>query len=96
MTILEQMNYIVKTIRKTRLKKGISQMELSLRSGLAQGFITDIELGKKQPSVMTILRIAQALEVNPADFFPLPQVLDGREKARDTIKARIAELLNYL
>ena len=45
-------------------------MELSLRANLSQSFIANLEKGKKQPSVLTLIRIADALEVHPADFFP--------------------------
>ena len=47
----------------------MSQLELSLRANLSQSFLACVESGKKQPSVMTLLRIANALKVNPAQFF---------------------------
>jgi transcriptional regulator with XRE-family HTH domain len=91
MDIQEQMNYVTRKIREIRQNKRVSQMELSLRSGLAQGFIAEVELGKKQPSVQTLLRIAQALEVNPVDFFPAPEA-----QSREEVKARITALLACL
>ena len=56
-------------MRATRIRKSISQLELSLRANLSQSFLACVESGKKQPSVMTLLRIAQALKVNPSLFF---------------------------
>jgi transcriptional regulator with XRE-family HTH domain len=88
----EQLKYIIKQVKNIRLEKRISQMELSLRSGLSQGFITDLELGKKQPSLLTILRIAEALEVNPTTFFPGVAAPLNREQ----VKAQIKALLEWL
>jgi transcriptional regulator with XRE-family HTH domain len=94
MEIENQLDHVVMRIKGIRLEKRLSQMEVSLRSGLSQGFITDIELGKKQPSVLTLLRIADALGVNPADFFPTPIAKTPAD--REAIKQRIRELLECL
>ncbi|MCR4714520.1 MAG: helix-turn-helix domain-containing protein [Treponemataceae bacterium] len=32
--------------------------------------MANLEKGKKEPSAMTLIRIADALEVNPREFFP--------------------------
>ena len=56
-------------MRATRIRKSMSQLELSMRANLSQSFLACVESGKKQPSVMTLLRIAQALKVNPSIFF---------------------------
>ena len=67
-------------------------MELSLRSNLSQSFIANIEKGKKQPSVLTLLRIADALEASPQDFFPESIDSDSREQAKEKIR----KLLEFL
>jgi transcriptional regulator with XRE-family HTH domain len=92
MDIGEQLQYIIDKIKSIRLKKGISQMELSLRSNLSQSFIVNIEKGKKQPSVLTLIRIAEALEVNPQDFFPEFLNLDTKEHTKEKIR----KLLEFL
>jgi len=43
-------------------------LNIYLLSNLSQSFIANLEKGKKQPSVFTLLRIADALNVNPQDF----------------------------
>ena len=72
MDLKEQLRYIIDKIKMIRTKKGVSQMELSLRSNLSQSFIANLEKGKKQPSVLTLIRIAEALNVTPQEFFPEP------------------------
>ena len=92
MDIGEQLEYIKNKIKTIRTKKGISQMELSLRSNLSQSFIVNVEKGKKQPSVLTLIRIAEALEVNPQDFFPESINLDTKEHTKEKIR-KLLELL---
>ena len=54
-------------IRELRKKKGWTQSELSRRSGVKQGVLSDIESGKtKHPRCDTLAAIAEALGV-PVD-----------------------------
>ena len=92
MDIKEQLQYIIDKIKAFRIKNGISQMELSLRSNLSQSFIANLEKGKKQPSVLTLIRIAKALNVNPQEFFP--ESVDYNVK--EHIKEKIHKLLELL
>jgi transcriptional regulator with XRE-family HTH domain len=84
MDIGEQHQYVVDQIRKLRVKQGISQMDLSLRADLSQSFLANLERGKKQPSVLTIIKIANALEVNPKEFFP-PMLTTNKQQIKDEI-----------
>lgn len=92
MDINEQLHYIVEKIKVIRARKGVSQMELSLRSNLSQSFIANIEKGKKQPSVLTLIKIAEALNVNPQDFFPESIDSDTKEQTKEKIR-KLLELL---
>ena len=92
MDIKEQLRYIIEKIKVIRIKNGVSQMELSLRSNLSQSFIANLEKRKKQPSVFTLIRIAEALNVNPQEFFPEP--IDSSTK--EQIKEKIRKLLELL
>lgn len=56
----------IRTIRK--LKK-ISINKLSKLAGVSLGFLSDIENGKTNPSIDTLEKISEALEVDVKDFF---------------------------
>ena len=95
MTNEETLDYIAYAIRTIRKQKKISQMELCLRANMSQGFLTNLENGKKEPSAMTLIRIASALEISPREFFPK----DNNESQIDVkqeIKKEIVKLLNQL
>ena len=57
-------------IASLRKKKKISQITLSLDSGIARSFLADLERGKANPSVSTLIRIAKALGVEVRTLFP--------------------------
>lgn len=44
-----------------RKREGLTQKELSLRSGIAQGDISKLENGNANPSVRTLQRLANAM-----------------------------------
>jgi transcriptional regulator with XRE-family HTH domain len=86
-----QLTYVIDKIRGIRVQKAISQLALSQKAHLSQSFLASIETGKKQPSVLTIIKIANALEVSPKAFF-----LESREMTKRQIKDEIIGLLEVL
>lgn len=52
-----------------REKLGISQTQLSIICDCGTGTIGGIESGKAKPSFEMIIKIAEALKINPADLF---------------------------
>jgi len=53
-------------IYECRLSKKMSQAELAQRAGLAQANLSNIEKGKRDLTVSTLIRIASALEIKPS------------------------------
>jgi len=92
MEIMEQLQYIIDKIKTIRIRNGVSQMELSLRSNLSQSFIANLEKGKKQPSVLTLLRIAEALNINTQEFFPESINSNTKEQTKEKIR-KLLDLL---
>ena len=50
-----------KRVRQVRLRMVMSQRELDRRCHVGYRFISELELGKENPSLATILRIADGL-----------------------------------
>jgi len=53
-----------------RREKGLSQQELADLAGVGQDSISAIETGKHEPHPRTLRKLAEALDVEVADFFP--------------------------
>ena len=60
---------IGKLVREYRLKKNLTQQELAELSDLSLPFINLVENNRRNLSVDTLLRILQAMEIEPSDFF---------------------------
>lgn len=65
------------TLKEARLRRGLTQDELSARSGIDQTTISSLETGRKShPRFRTGLALARALDVDPAQLrfgVPTPQ-----------------------
>jgi transcriptional regulator with XRE-family HTH domain len=56
-------------IRERRSFLQISQEELAVRAGLHRTYLSDVERGARNPSIKTIEKIAQALQVPVVKLF---------------------------
>jgi transcriptional regulator with XRE-family HTH domain len=64
-------------IRQLRKQSGISQEQLSFESGLDRSYISQLECGHKQPSLLTIFQLAKALKTTPAALLSNTEKLCG-------------------
>ena len=60
---------IGKNLRKVRKEKGITIERLSFLSAVNKNYISDLERGNRNPSVVTLDRLAFALKVDVKIFF---------------------------
>lgn len=51
---------------KKRLGKKMTQELLSNESGLSRAYISELEMGHKDPSLYTIFRLSSALKIKPS------------------------------
>jgi transcriptional regulator with XRE-family HTH domain len=54
------------TLRQYRKQRRLSQQALAARTGIRRAYISDIELGKRNISVLTLLPLAQVLRIPSA------------------------------
>lgn len=55
-------------IREMRKARGVSQEMLSDEAGLDRTFLSQLETGRKQPSLLTIFQLAGALQANASEL----------------------------
>ncbi len=55
-------------VRRVRLKKGLTQETFAEKSGFSQQYISDLERGLRNPTVVTLFELATALEVSHMDL----------------------------
>ena len=52
-----------------RGKKNISQLSLSLKAGVSKSYLSDLENGRRNPSVLVLNRIASVLKTPLSSLF---------------------------
>ena len=67
-----------KVLRKLRREAGLSQEELGFAAGLQRNFISLLELGRKQPTITTMLKLAKPLGLR---FSKIAQLVEERLEA---------------
>lgn len=57
-----------KNIRRIREAKGLSQEELAFRAGLHRTYVSGVERGVRNPTVVILARLARALDAPLSDL----------------------------
>ena len=78
---------IIQKIKTCREISRLSQAELATKAGISQGFLAMIESGKKVPTITSILKICQALEIAPEYLFMTGE--QNRQKVKEEIIKKI-------
>ena len=61
-----------KRIRQLREEKGLTLEKTAYEAGVSKGHLSDIENGKKSPSLLFLQTLADELEVEMFDLFTFP------------------------
>jgi len=100
---MKRINTVGNNIRAIRTRKGITQEALALESGLSQGYINQLENGKRLYTQKSLEVIAKALSIPMINFFKEENLrADNQEKQeRDRAdkkyyKKELLSLLNGL
>lgn len=55
-------------VKEIRCRKGINQKKLAELAGISNSYLSDIEVGRTNPSLKTLFKIAKALGVDISTF----------------------------
>ena len=56
-------------VRRARMAAGITQAALAERLGVDRAYVSGVEMGKRNPTIVTMHRFAEALGVKLGRFF---------------------------
>lgn len=68
---MEIQELLALNLRRIRVSKNISQEELALLAGVERAYVGHIERGKKNPTIQTLAKMAEALDCEVVDFFKI-------------------------
>ena len=96
---MKRKNIVGNNIRIVRIKKGLTQEALALESGLSQGYINQLENGKRLYTQKSLEMIAESLSTSVINFFKEdlnPKSQKKQEQDRANKKHYKRELLSLL
>jgi len=67
---IEYLVVMGKTIAAMRKKKGYSQLDLSLEAGVAKSYLAELEVGKRNPTIASLRKLALALGCDVRALLP--------------------------
>jgi transcriptional regulator with XRE-family HTH domain len=65
---MDMRRIVGRNVRRIRLEKGLTQEQFADVSGFSQQYISGLESGKRNPTVVTLHELAQALGVTPIEL----------------------------
>lgn len=60
---MDMRRLVGRNVKRLRLEKGLTQERFSELSGFTQQYLSDLERGRRNPTVVTLFELAQALGV---------------------------------
>lgn len=60
-------------VLRLRKRKGLTQEEFAHRAGISQQYVSGLEHGLRNPTVITLYDMARALDVTPIDLLRPPR-----------------------
>jgi transcriptional regulator with XRE-family HTH domain len=61
---MDMRKLVGRNFARLRREKGLTQEDVEARSGFSQQYLSGLERGRRNPSIITLYEIAQALEVS--------------------------------
>lgn len=76
---MDMRKLVGRNFARLRRDKELTQEQVADRSGLSQQYISDLERGRRNPTVITLYELAQALGVSHVELV-LPEERGRRER----------------
>ncbi len=65
---MDMRRLVGRNVRRIRLAKGLTQEQFADRSGFSQQYLSDLERGRRNPTVVTLFELAEALGTGHAEL----------------------------
>ena len=65
---MDMRKLVGRNVRAVRQARGMTQEQLAEQSGFSQQYISDLERGRRNPTVVSLYELAQALGSSPVEL----------------------------
>jgi len=75
---MDMRKLVGRNFARLRREKGLTQEQVEERSGFSQQYLSDLERGRRNPTIITLYELAQALDVSHMALIePDDEALEG-------------------
>lgn len=65
---MDMRKLVGRNVRRLRMARDLTQEQFAERSGFSQQYISDLERGRRNPTIVSLYELAQALGSTPVDL----------------------------
>lgn len=77
---MDMRKLVGKNFARIRREKGLTQEQIEERSGFSQQYLSGLERGRRNPTVITLYELAQALGVSHVSLIEIGDGVQGPEE----------------
>ncbi|MDE1896357.1 MAG: helix-turn-helix transcriptional regulator [Rhodospirillales bacterium] len=70
---MDMRQLVGRNFARLRKARGLTQEEVEARSGVSQQYLSSLERGRRNPTVITLYELARVLEVTVADLLQVDE-----------------------
>lgn len=70
---MDMRKLVGRNLKRIREKRGLTQEALAAKSGFSQQYLSGLEQGVRNPTVVTLHELAQALDTKPIELIRPPR-----------------------
>lgn len=70
---MDMRRLVGRNVRRVRTQAGLTQEQFAEKSGFSQQYLSDLERGRRNPTVVTLYELAQALGVSHLELLRTEQ-----------------------
>lgn len=75
---MDMRKLVGENVRRARTAAGMTQEQFAERSGFSQQYLSDLERGRRNPTVLSLFEMATALETSVVDLVRQPEKVSIR------------------
>jgi transcriptional regulator with XRE-family HTH domain len=76
---MDMRRLVAQNVKRIRLEKGLTQEQFSDISGFSQQYVSGLETGRRNPTIVTLYELAKALGVSHLDLLQPPSSRSKRQ-----------------
>jgi transcriptional regulator with XRE-family HTH domain len=69
---MDMRRLVAQNVKRIRLERGLTQEQFSDISGFSQQYVSGLETGRRNPTIVTLYELAKALGVSHMDLLQPP------------------------